>query len=284
MNTANHHAPIRRILLTLDTAAHSLAAVEAATALAAHLDAELYALFVEDINLLHLAGLPFAREMHLTSATTRRLQNPDMERALRTEATRAQVTLATVAKRLNVRWSFQVTRGQVAAQVHAAALETDLVALTFSSGVPAGLSQFAAMIETVMRGVPCPLLILPPGYGVGVRPPFVVVYDGSPASVRAVRLAAQLALVEAANVTILLASIEPPVLRRLRSEADALLAGTKLIAHYPVLARTDATAIARAVRAATAGTLLMAAESPVFDGDIRHQLLEKLECAALLTR
>lgn len=284
MNTANHHAPIRRILLTLDTAAHSLAAVEAATALAAHLDAELYALFVEDINLLHLAGLPFAREMRLTSATTRRLQNPDMERALRAEATRAQVTLATVAKRLNVRWSFQVTRGQVAAQVHAAALETDLVALTFSSGVPAGLSQFAAMIETVMRGVPCPLLILPPGSGVGVRPPFVVVYDGSPASVRAVRLAAQLALVEAANVTILLASIEPPVLRRLRSEADALLAGTKLIAHYPVLARTDATAIARAVRAATAGTLLMAAESPVFDGDIRHRLLEELECAALLTR
>jgi len=38
------------------------------------------------------------------------------------------------------------------------------------------------------------------------------------------------------------------------------------------------------VRAATAGTLLMAAESPVFDGDIRHRLLEKLECAALLTR
>jgi nucleotide-binding universal stress UspA family protein len=282
MIATNHHAPIQRILLTLDTAAHSQAAVEAATALAAHLDAELFGLFVEDINLLNLAGLPFAREMRLTSATTRRLQNTDTERALRAEATRAQVTLATVAKRLNVRWSFQVTRGQVAAQVHAAALETDLVALTFSSGVPAGLSQFAATIETVIRGVPCPLLILPPG--AGIRPPFVVVYDGSPASVRAVRLAAQLALVEVANVTVLLVSSEPSVLRRLRSEADALLAGTKLIAHYPVQVSTNATAIARAVRAAAAGTLLMAADSPVFDGDVRHRLLEELECAALLTR
>jgi nucleotide-binding universal stress UspA family protein len=282
MNTTNHHAPIRRILLALDTATHSLAAFEAATALAACLDAELHALFVEDINLLRLAALPFARETRLTSATTRRLQNPDMERALRAEATRAQATLATVATRLHVRWSFQVARGQVAAQVSEVAEETDLIALTFSGGAPAGLAHLAAKMETVMRGAACPLLMLP--RGAGIRPPFVVVYDGSPASARALRLAAQLAQAEAAGVTVLLASIEPPVLRRLRAEADALLAGTTLTADFPVLARTDAAALARAVRAASAGTLLMAADSPVLDGDVRRRLLEELACAALLTR
>ena len=282
MSNTHQQAPIRRILLALDTATHSLAAVEATTALAAHLDAELHALFVEDINLLRLAALPFARETRLTSATTRRLQNPDMENALRAEATRAQAALATVATRLHVRWSFQVTRGQVAAQVRAAAMEADIVAFTFPGGVPAGLTQVAATMETVMRGAPCPLLMLPPG--AGIRPPFVVIYDGSPASARALRLAAQLAQAEATGVTVLLAAIEPSVRRRLRSETDALLAGTKVIAQYPVLPRPDATAIARAVRAASAGTLLMAADSPVFDGAARRRLLEELECAALLTR
>ena len=282
MSITHHHAPIRRILLALDTATHSLAAVEATTALAARLDADLHALFVEDINLLRLAALPFARETRLTSATTRRLQNPDMENALRAEATRAQAALATVATRLHVRWSFQVTRGQVAAQVRAAAMEADIVAFTFPGGVPAGLTQVAATMETVMRGAPCLLLMLPPG--AGIRPPFVVVYDGSPASARALRLAAQLAQAEATGVTVLLATIEPSVLRRLRSETDALLAGTKVIAQYPVLPRPDATAIAHAVRAASAGTLLMAADSPVFDGTARRRLLEELECAALLTR
>jgi len=282
MSNTHHHAPIRRILLALDTATHSLAAVEATTALAARLDADLYALFVEDINLLRLAALPFARETRLTSATTHRLQNPDMERALRAEATRAQATLATVATRLHVRWSFHVTRGQVAAQVRAAALETDLVALTFSGGAPAGLTHVAATMETIMRGAPCPLLMLPPG--AGIHPPFVVVYDGSPASARALRLATQLAQAEATGVTVLLATVEPSALRRLRSETDALLAGTKVTARYPVLLRPEATAIARAVRAAAAGTLLMAADSPVFDGVARRRLLEELECAALLTR
>jgi nucleotide-binding universal stress UspA family protein len=282
MSTTDQHVPIRRILLALDTAAHSFAAVEAATALAARLDAELHALFVEDINLLRLAALPFARETRLTSATTRSLQNTDMERALRAEAVRAQTTLASVATRLNVRWSFQVTRGQVAAQVRAAALETDLVALTFAGGAPAGLTQIAATMETVMRGAPCPLLMLPPG--AGIRPPFVVVYDGSPASARALRLAAQLAQAEGQGVTVLLAAKDPPVLRRLRSESEAQLAGTNVVAQYPVLSGLDATAMARAVRVAAAGTLLMAVDSPVFDGINRRRLLEELECAALLTR
>jgi len=282
MSTTNHHPPIRRILLALDTATHDLAAFEAATALAAHLDAELHALFVEDINLLRLAALPFARETRLISATTRRLQNPDMEHALRAEATRAQATLATVATRLHVRWSFQVTRGQVAAQVRAAALETDLVAFIFSGGAPAGLTHIAATIETLMRGAACPLLMLPPG--AGIRPPFVVVYDGSTASARALRLAAPLAQAEGQGVTVLLAAVDPSMARRLRSETDALLAGTKVTAQYPALPRLEATAIARAVRAASAGTLLMAADSPVFDGTARRRLLEELECAAILTR
>ena len=282
MSTTYHHAPIRRILLALDTATHSLAAFEAATALAARLDAELHALFVEDINLLRLAALPFARETCLTSATTRRLQNPDMERALRAEATRAQATLATVATRLNVRWSFQVTRGQMAAQVSEAAVETDLIALTFSGSVPAGLAHIAATMETVMQGAPCPLLMLPPG--AAIRPPFVVIYDGSPASVRALRLAGQLAEAEGKGVTVLLVAAEPSKARQLRIEVDAVLAEANVIPQYPALPHPDVAAIARAVRAASAGTLVMAAESPVFNGEVRRRLLEKLEIAALLTR
>jgi hypothetical protein len=57
-----------------------------------------------------------------------------------------------------------------------------------------------------------------------------------------------------------------------------------MVAQYPALPGSDATAMARAVRAAAAGTLLMAVDSPVFDGINRRRLLEELECAALLTR
>jgi nucleotide-binding universal stress UspA family protein len=43
---------IRRILVALDASPHSFAALEAAAHLAAHLEAELFGLYVEDENLL----------------------------------------------------------------------------------------------------------------------------------------------------------------------------------------------------------------------------------------
>ena len=52
MNEQEHALIIRRILVALDTSKHSLAALEAADELAAWLKAELFGLFVEDINLL----------------------------------------------------------------------------------------------------------------------------------------------------------------------------------------------------------------------------------------
>ena len=60
-----HEAASRRILVAIDTSPHGSAALEAAARLATELRAELEGLFIEDINLLRLAGLPFAREIQL---------------------------------------------------------------------------------------------------------------------------------------------------------------------------------------------------------------------------
>ena len=49
---------MRRILVAVDASPHSLAALDAALRLAADLEAEIIGLFVEDINLLRLAGMP----------------------------------------------------------------------------------------------------------------------------------------------------------------------------------------------------------------------------------
>ena len=71
---------IRRILVALDASRHSLAALEAAAELAARLKAELVGLFVEDIDLLRLAGLPFAREIRYPSAIIQQLDSPGWNR------------------------------------------------------------------------------------------------------------------------------------------------------------------------------------------------------------
>ena len=118
---------IRRIIVDLDPRSQGRSALEAAAQLAERLQAELVGLFVEDIDLLHLAGLPFAREIGFPSATTRALDIASMERSLRALASDVQRSMAAIAGRAPVPWSFRVARGTLMSELRAAAAQGDIV-------------------------------------------------------------------------------------------------------------------------------------------------------------
>lgn len=117
----------RRIVVLLDASAPGRAALEAAAAHAAELEAELIVVFVEDVDLLHLAGLPFAREIGFPSAERRELDASSMQRALRQLADEARRSLVTLGERMPLQWSFQIAHGALSAQLLAAAADADLV-------------------------------------------------------------------------------------------------------------------------------------------------------------
>lgn len=118
---------LRRIVVGLDAGPRDRTTLEAAAQLAARMQAELVGLFVEDIDLLHLAGLPFAREVGYPSAALRPLDVAAMERALRATAQEVQRTLAAIAGRAPLSWSFRIARGAVMTELRAAAAEGDIV-------------------------------------------------------------------------------------------------------------------------------------------------------------
>jgi nucleotide-binding universal stress UspA family protein len=62
---------VRRIVVAVDSSPHAQAALDAAAALAARMHAELEGLFVEDIDLLNLAALPFGREFNMATGQAR---------------------------------------------------------------------------------------------------------------------------------------------------------------------------------------------------------------------
>src|SRR5574341_70137 len=129
MNEHDRELEVSRILLALDASARGLAAMRAAAELAAGLRAELDALFVEDIDLLRLAALPFAREVGFWSASGRTLGFDELERTLRAQAARTQRLLDEAAKRLHLQWRFNVARGRVLPEVMAKVPDVDLVVL-----------------------------------------------------------------------------------------------------------------------------------------------------------
>ena len=117
----------RRIVVVLDAGPSGRDALAAAAALAAAREAELLALFVEDADLLQVAGLPFVHEIGVATAARRALDALAMQRSMRAIAEEVRRTIELIARRVPLQWSFQVARGALDAETLAAAAAADLV-------------------------------------------------------------------------------------------------------------------------------------------------------------
>jgi hypothetical protein len=109
---------------------------------------ELAALFVEDINLLRLASLPFAREMGAASAARRPMEIIDIERALKVQAAQLKRALAEAAQRLELQWTFEVARGQGLRVLLECTGASDIVVLAGGAGRP----PWRPALEALLRG------------------------------------------------------------------------------------------------------------------------------------
>lgn len=256
---------IKRVLVALDASAHSLSALDAATGLAARLHAELLGLFVEDIDLLRLAALPFAREVGFLSGAERPLASGDIERLLRTQAADIRHALALAAERLQVPWSFQVARGRFLQEVLAVAEQVDLLVF--------GKTDDHRHLEWTR-----------PGAGARTAPgqPVLVLFDGSPAALRALAAATHLAQLAHGELAILIPQTAPEPPRKLREIAAAWLRQQGLAARF--LSCPEITHLAQAVRAEKGSALVLPGEGLRLPPKDLHALLAALGCPVLLVR
>ena len=161
----------RRIVVALDASACGRAALDAATQLAVEMQAELQGLFVEDVDLLRLANLPFASEVPLPYAVPRQLDAASIQCAFRAHAEKVRHALAEAADRLRLRWSFQVLQGDVVRTSRAVAEEAELLILGWAETAASGSSHGAQRKPVAAAGL------------------IVVIDEGSPSSDRVLRAA-----------------------------------------------------------------------------------------------
>ena len=140
---------IRRVIVGLDPRPRGRPLLAAAAGLAEKMEAELVGLFVENVDLLHFAALPFAREVGVASAAARPMNVPAMERGLRALANEARRMLEGVAAQASVRCSFRVARGAEPAELLAEGQEADLIVLSLT---PAATLPRVAGMRVVMAG------------------------------------------------------------------------------------------------------------------------------------
>lgn len=124
---SGREAGIRRILVALSGAGEELGWIEAAADLAACLEAELTALFVEDVDLLRASRLPIMREMGRQSAQLRDMRSDRLERSMRAAARRLEQAMRQAAEGRTLRFSFRIVQGKPLTAVLAQAGSLDVV-------------------------------------------------------------------------------------------------------------------------------------------------------------
>ncbi|MFQ6102283.1 MAG: universal stress protein [Anaerolineae bacterium] len=272
---------IRRILVALDASRHSLAALEAAAELAASLEAELQGLFVEDINLLRVAGTPVAREVRYPFVTAARLDRTRMERELRAQATQARQALAAACERRQIRWSFRVVRGEVAPEVLAAALDADLLSLGKASRPLIRRVRLGSTARAAAAQAPKSVLLLQ--RDVSIKPPVMVAYDGSPTAQQALRIATHLAQEKGGSyLAVLVVADTLDEEYRLQAETADWLRRQKLLIRYRRLADAGVATLTREVQSEGSGVLVLG--STILPLEALQVLLNEVDCPVLLVR
>lgn len=104
---------IKRVIVPLDAASETSTAIDTAARLAARWRVPVHGVFIEDEELIGLAGLPFARQVTL-GVGLEPLTKDQVEDHIRAFAERARREFAAAAKRHDVKWSFETVRGPLA--------------------------------------------------------------------------------------------------------------------------------------------------------------------------
>ena len=260
---------INRILVALDPCQQNPRVLEQALLLAERKRAELIALFVEDENLLRLAGLPFAREVHRSSAAERKLDVAQMNRTLQRQAESLRQLIERSAGQRHIRASMRVVQGRFMPTALAAALDTDVTFLTFAEKSNTLLSN----IKT--HNAP----------RTGVKPVWIM-FNGSPESIRALTLAIELSASAACDLSLALPAVSSTQVSELQQQVTQLVAPlqTKGKIQYMTVAGNELNQLPTLIRRQGCSLLVLHRDNPLVSHIDELRAVESFDCPIVLIR
>lgn len=281
MSEKESNLSIRRILVALDTSKHSQAALQAAADMAELLGAELMGIFVEDINLLHVAQLSFVNEIRYPMAEVRKFDQPQMEQHWQAQAAQARYGLAAVAHSKQIPHSFEIVRGAVASQLLHAAVETDLLALGRLGNSLPGRSRLGSTAQTAVSQARGSVLLM--GGEIDLQQPLVAIYDGTSAARRALVVAVKLARLNG-RLRVLIWTDDDEIVVQYRQEIFARLHDSDIEISFGRI-YPDAQHLLRTYLENNAcGLFVIGRTTSQLPSAILDIILEELDCPILLVR
>jgi nucleotide-binding universal stress UspA family protein len=275
MIEGNGDAIIRRVAVALDASLQSHQALQAAAELAASLQAELEGIFVEDINLIRLAELPFTREIRPASMTEETINLQRMEQELRSLARQEKQKLELVAREKGVSCSFRIRRGQVKTELMEAVTEVDVLTLCRPG-------QY--VLEKFRRQSTGHVLRAPAFPWKQARSSVSVIFGSAQNETRALLAAASLAGRLDVDINVLIAGGSDSGKDDLQREADTILESQKQRVNYIHISGNQVSDLVKATASSNSQVLLVNSNNSLVAGGQLWHYLEHVSCPVLVVR
>jgi nucleotide-binding universal stress UspA family protein len=269
---------IQRVVVPLDAASETATAIDTAVRLAARWRVPLHGIFIEDEELIGLAGLPFARQVTLGTGIEP-LTKDQLEDHLRALADRARREFAAAAERHGIKCSFEVMRGPLAPD--ALCGEHDFVVAGSATRPIGGHFRISSRCWSWTGMIARPFLLAKREWETGGSV-FTLLRRRGPQSARTIALAAQIAGFHNGPLTV---AGTPDLAESDDFDAwiSALLEGHSPSLQTEPVAAEPATLRQRIIDLDCRLLILEAAEEESGPGDLR-ELAEHLTCDVLIIR
>jgi nucleotide-binding universal stress UspA family protein len=279
---------VQTILVGLDWGETVNAVAETAVELAVALDASVKALYIEDVELIRateraaLATLPASGNIPLNVPSF-----ADLEAEFQSEERVLAKRFLRLAADTRIRGSFLIAQGEVPEILTHESRAHDLLVMGKYSEhhpEPTGRRPLGRHVESILRKAWCPVVLVPPQARLGSR--YLVVYDGTPNSHRAMATTVRLARATQALVEVLVVA-QPSRAEDLLDEAQAYLESHKVKGVGRHRSGDAADEILREAEAWGADLLCMGAlgtfgRKEALDPRVLFEVLESLDRPALL--
>jgi hypothetical protein len=253
----------------MDAAAPPLSVLEAAATLAADWQAELAGLFVEDIDLVRAAALPFCSELDFATAAVRPLESLALARSLRDRAEAMRAAIERQAATSRIEWTFRTSQGELVRETLAAGSEAELFIVCRS--IRAAPTAGGTSSSRLASG--------------RAAPPVLSVFDGSEESSQVLRVAARLARLSGAKLIVTVpTSPDETSAEALRQSCQRFLADQAIAAEISSVPIADAGQLLQAAHRFKTGWLVIGRECPLLDEVRLRRLAEGLGHPIVLVR
>lgn len=274
---------IHRILVAVDASRDSQAALRAAVQMAARFHAELEGLFVEDLNVLRAAQIPLAQELGHYTGYRRRISAREIERAIHLRVQQMRRLFRILTEQESVRGTFHVARGMVQTEIKTAAASADVLIVGRVGWAQTSPERLGATAEA-MCSDEAPRVTAVLREGSVLAPPVVVLYEGSPAGDKALRIGAALVDEMSEPLQVLVGCISEECIAKLKTRANACLRSAHVMRQYRMLPSSGVRELVQTIHDMNAGTLVLSGDADVVQEGRVSGLLSQIDIPVLLVR